>query len=57
MNYTGGDSWKIPGQWIEWEIEVPENGWYTISLKARQFFQRGYIACRSVYIDGEIPVD
>ena len=57
LNYTGGDSWKIPGQWIEWEFEVPENGWYTISLKARQFFQRGYIACRSVYIDGEIPID
>ncbi len=57
LNYTGGDSWKLPGQWIEWELEIPEDGWYTISLKARQFFQRGYMACRSVYIDGEIPVD
>ena len=57
LNYTGGDSWKIPGQWIEWNFEVPEDGWYTVSLKARQFFQRGYVACRSVYIDGEIPID
>lgn len=57
LNYTGGDSWKIPGQWIEWELDIPENGWYTISLKARQFFQRGYVACRSVYIDDEIPID
>jgi len=57
LNYTGGDSWKIPGQWIEWQLEVPEDGWYTISLKARQFFQRGYVACRSVYIDNEIPFD
>jgi len=57
LNYTGGDSWKIPGQWIEWELDIPENGWYTISLKARQFFQRGYVACRSVYIDDKIPVD
>ncbi len=57
LNYTGGDSWKLPGQWIEWEMDIPEDGWYTISLKARQFFQRGYMACRSVYIDGEIPVD
>ncbi len=57
LNYTGGDSWKTSGQWIEWGFEVPEDGWYTISLKARQFFQRGYVACRSVYIDGEIPVD
>ena len=57
FNYTGGDSWKIPGQWIEWDFEVPEDGWYTVSIKARQFFQRGYVACRSVYIDDEIPVD
>lgn len=57
LNYTGGDSWKAPGQWVEWNFEVPEDGWYTISVKARQLFQRGYVACRSVYIDGEIPVD
>ena len=57
LNYTGGDSWKAPGQWIEWKLEVPENGWYTVSVKGRQLYQRGYVACRSVYIDGEIPVD
>jgi len=57
LNYTGGDSWKAPGQWIEWDLEVPEDGWYTISIKGRQLYQRGYVACRSVYIDGEIPVD
>ncbi|MBO4859075.1 MAG: extracellular solute-binding protein [Treponema sp.] len=57
LNYTGGDSWKAPGQWIEWDMEIPENGWYTISIKARQLYQRGYIACRSVYIDGEIPIE
>ncbi|MBP5602327.1 MAG: extracellular solute-binding protein [Treponema sp.] len=57
LNYIGGDSWKSSGQWIEWDFEVPENGWYTISLKGRQFFQRGYVAYRSVYIDDEIPID
>ena len=57
LNYTGGESWKSPGQWIEWNVEVPEDGWYTLSVKARQLYQRGYIACRSVYIDGVIPID
>ena len=57
LNYTGGDSWKAPGQWIEWEFEVPQNGWYTISLKGRQLYQRGYVSYRSVYIDGEIPIE
>lgn len=41
LNYSGGDSWKSPGQWIEWEFEVPEDGWYTVSVKGRQFYQRG----------------
>ena len=57
LNYIGGDSWKASGQWIEWEFEVPENGWYTISIKGRQFFQRGYVSYRSIYIDGEIPME
>lgn len=57
FNYTGGESWKAPGQWIEWDIDVPEDGWYTIAVKARQFYQRGYISCRAVYIDNEIPFD
>ena len=57
LNYTGGDPWKSPGQWIEWELDIPEDGWYTISIKGRQFYQRGYVSSRSVYIDGEIPID
>lgn len=57
FNYIGGDSWKSPGQWIEWSFDVPEDGWYTVSVKARQLYQRGYIACRTIYIDGEVPVD
>ena len=57
LNYIGGDSWKDPGQWIEWDFEIPEDGWYTISVKGRQMYQRGYVACRSVYIDGEIPFE
>ncbi len=57
LNYSGGDSWKSPGQWIEWNFDVEEDGWYTISVKGRQFYQRGYVACRSVYIDGEIPME
>lgn len=56
LNYIGGDSWRSPGQWIEWDFEVPEDGWYNISVQARQLFQRGYVACRSIYIDGEIPM-
>ena len=31
LNYTGGDAWNAAGQWIEWEFEVPEDGFYNIS--------------------------
>lgn len=57
LNYSGGDSWASPGQWIEWDFEIENDGWYTISIKGRQFYQRGYVACRSIYIDGEIPME
>ncbi|MBP3656310.1 MAG: extracellular solute-binding protein [Clostridia bacterium] len=57
LNYIGGDPWNKAGQWIEWEMEVPEDGLYTISIKARQAYQRGAVSCRSLYIDGEIPFE
>ena len=55
LNYTGGDPWKSSGQWIEWNFDAPENGYYKIALKGRQLYQRGAVSCRSLYIDGEIP--
>ena len=57
LNYIGGDPWNTAGQWIEWEFEVPEDGYYNISIKARQTYQRGGLSCRTVYIDGEVPFD
>jgi len=57
LNYIGGDPWNTAGQWIEWSFEVPEDGFYNISIKARQTYQRGGLSCRTVYIDGEVPFD
>ncbi len=55
LNYTGGDSWRSAGQWIEWDFEVPADGWYEIVIKGRQNYARGSVSNRSIYIDGEIP--
>ncbi len=57
LNYIGGDPWNNAGQWIEWEFEVPEDGYYNISIKARQTYQRGGLSCRTIYIDGEVPFE
>ncbi len=55
LNYTGGDAWRTPGQWIQWDVDIPYDGFYHISIKGRQRYQRGYISCRALYIDGELP--
>lgn len=57
LNYTGGDAWRASGQWIEWDFEVPEDGFYNIMIKGRQNYARGSISSRSLYIDGEIPFE
>lgn len=55
LNYVGGEAWKSAGQWIEWEFEVPEDGYYNITFKGRQNYARGSVSNRTVYIDGEVP--
>lgn len=55
LNMIGGNAWRIPGQWIEWDFSVPEDGYYNITVKGRQNYQRGFKSTRSLYIDGETP--
>lgn len=55
LNYVGGETWRTTGQWIEWDFEVPEDGYYNISVKGRQNYSRGTVSSRKVYIDGEVP--
>lgn len=54
-NTIGGTSWDKAGQWIEWQIDVPEDGYYEISLFDLQNFMRGIYCSRRITIDGEIP--
>jgi ABC-type glycerol-3-phosphate transport system substrate-binding protein len=56
LNMIGGQSWRVSGQWIEWEFDVPENGMYRITVKARQNYNRGFVSNRTIMINGEIPV-
>ncbi len=55
LNYVGGDAWRSAGQWIEWEFEVPQDGFYNIMIKGRQNYSRGVVSSRRVYLDGEVP--
>jgi len=55
INTIGGLNWKLPGQWIEWEFEVEEDGLYHIALKRKQDQLRGLFATRGIMIDGQYP--
>ena len=55
LNSIGGEQWRVAGQWIEWEFEVPEDGFYNISFKAKQNYNRGMVSIRTVMIDGITP--
>lgn len=54
-NTIGGNSWRLNGQWIEWDFEVTETGYYNISLFAKQNFVKGIYVSRRITIDGEVP--
>lgn len=56
-NSIGGNSWRLNGQWIEWEFEVTEPGFYYISLYDKQNFSRGVDVSRRITIDGELPFE
>jgi ABC-type glycerol-3-phosphate transport system substrate-binding protein len=55
LNMIGGQSWRVAGQWIEWEFDAPQNGMYRFSVKGRQNYNRGFVSNRSVLIDGQVP--
>jgi len=54
LNMIGGESWRVAGQWIEWEFEVPEDGMYRVTVKARQNYNRGFVSNRTVMLNGQI---
>ncbi len=55
LNEIGGDKWQYVGQWIEWQVTVPETGFYNIVTRSIQDFYSGVFVSRRLYIDGEIP--
>ncbi len=55
LNMVGGANWKVVGDWMEWDFEVPDDGMYVFGVKARQSYNRGFVSSRSISIDGEIP--
>lgn len=55
LNTIGGNNWRLPGQWITWDFEVPRNGLYELGIKYKQNQVRGIGVARKLYIDGKVP--
>jgi len=56
-NTIGGNSWRLNGQWIEWEFEIFESGYYNIAFFAKQNFVKGIYVSRKIMVDGEVPFE
>lgn len=54
-NSIGGNSWRLSGQWIEWDFDVQQDGYYNITLHAKQNFVKGIYVSRKIMIDQEVP--
>lgn len=57
LNTIGGESWKNPGQWISWEVTVPESAKYVLSFKYRQDYVSGFKVYREIWVDGKAPCE
>ena len=54
-NVIGGNSWRLVGQWLEWDFHVEESGFYKIALHAKQNYVKGIYVSRKITIDGLVP--
>ncbi len=54
---NGSYNWSSVGQWIEWTVEIPAEGFYTINSRFLASALEGLFVSRRLYIDGEVPFE
>ncbi len=57
LNTIGGSNWKTVGDRITWQVDVPADGWYRLSMRVRQDYTVGMSSYRTLYIDDAIPFE
>lgn len=55
LNCIGGTTWKYQGDWIEWEINVPQTGLYRLVIRAKQNYSSGVAYTKTLTVDGNVP--
>ena len=56
-NAIGGNSYRLVGQWLEWDFNVKESGFYHIGFHAKQNYVKGIYVSRKIMIDGAVPFE
>ena len=54
-NTAGKEQWQNVGEWMSYDIEVPESGYYTIAVRYKQQLLSGMYVSRKLYINDEVP--
>ena len=54
---NGTSTWKTAGQWVEYTVDIPQEGMYKLAIRARQNAASGTFSSREITINGENPYE
>ncbi len=55
VNYIGGNNWSGAGDTISWEVDIPQDGLYSITFAYQQSYIVNGSSYRLLRVDGEVP--
>jgi len=55
LNMLSEENFKYQNQWVEYEFDAENAGFYKLTMRVRQNLQDGLFCSRRIYIDGEVP--
>ncbi|MFN8529689.1 MAG: extracellular solute-binding protein [Anaerolineae bacterium] len=55
LNTMGGESWKHSGSAVYYEFTAPQDGMYSITLRAMQNTRSNFTVFRRITVNGEVP--
>ncbi|HBP25564.1 MAG TPA: hypothetical protein DD618_01230 [Acholeplasmatales bacterium] len=56
-NTIGGTTWRVAGDWVSWQIEVPASGLYQLTFKVLQNYRQGMYSTRILSVNGQVPFE
>ncbi|MCQ2450179.1 MAG: extracellular solute-binding protein, partial [Clostridia bacterium] len=54
-NTIGQNRWAAPGMWLEYKVDIPQDGLYKLQMRTRQNSNIGMASFRDIYVDNTIP--